>query len=68
MELTEKPILLKEGLITYSSGDEWMCHVTQGHVKSTRFGQVAERNKRIVQSNTSVGFSAEKARQGRINS
>lgn len=43
-----------------------MCHITQGHVGSTRFGQEAERNKRKVQANTFVGFSAEKARQGRI--
>lgn len=59
---------MKGEFITYNSEDEWACHVRQGHMGSTKFGQEAERNKRKVQANTFIGFSAEKAKQGKINS
>lgn len=33
---------LKEGFITYISQEKGACHTTQGHERSTRFGQEAE--------------------------
>lgn len=43
-------------------------HATQGHMESTSFGHEAERNEKKARANAFIGFSAEKAKQGRINS
>lgn len=43
-------------------------HAPQSHMGSTIFDQEAEWNEKKAQANAFIGFSAEKAKQGRINS